>query len=319
MHGNTWTGFSDFSNRYWKPLQPLQRAGLAARLGGLHDLVNLAFLISGTATGYSLLKRCVPVLLQLAALNPTLWYNDSTISIPEGIANPRYEITQFIIYDTIIALSLGTPPLLHYNTAPSWVDEAPGHYQIMYGFPVGVLLLLAKVNEWRTSRIVGRVSQSQSDWCSLEERLNNWHPTVCHTDGPNNNIARLAIQEAWRQAAMIYLYMGMREVNSADPRVETAVQQIAQLVGIFKTGSVLELHLLVPYLIAGIAARRETHRAVLRSKLTGEMVRKVNVFIIRGSDFAAVLDHLWHGVGSQGRPVTWDNYVQSPCAVLPVV
>ncbi|CAE6507134.1 unnamed protein product [Rhizoctonia solani] len=294
-------------------------SGLESRLGGLLDLVHLVCMISGTTTGYALFKRCAPVFLQLAALTPTLWSNNFTISILEAIQSPRYEVMQFVIGDTIIALSLGTPPLFHYNTTPSWIDEAPSHFQLMYGFPIGVLLLLAKINAWRTLRLAGQVEESQGNWDDWEQHLNNWNPTIDHTDGPNNNIARFTVQEAWRQSAIIYLHMGMREVNSADPRVETAVQQIVQLAGIFKMGSRLESHLLIPYFIAGVAARQEKHRAALRGKLSSGLIRRVNAFLLSGSDFVATLDHLWHGAGSEGRPITWEDYVQSRCIILPVV
>ncbi|KAH7338020.1 fungal-specific transcription factor domain-containing protein [Rhizoctonia solani] len=291
---------------------------LEGRLGGLHDLVHLVFMVCGTTVGYSLFKDSAPAFLQLAVLYPNIWSDDSTISIPEAIQSPRYEITQFIICDNIVSLTLGTPPLLNYNTTPSWADEAPSHYQLTYGFPVGILLLFAKVNARRTLRLTGEVGQSQEDWQDLVEHLNHWNPTPDFTDGPNNNIARFAVQEVWRQAAIIYLYMGMEEVNSADLRIENAVRQVVQLASIFQTDSPLELHLMIPYLIAGAVARQEKHRAVLRGKLTSEMVRKGHMLALRGSDFIAVLDHLWHGAGSEGRPIMWEDYVQSRCMVLPI-
>jgi hypothetical protein len=130
----------------------------------------------------------------------------------------------------------------------------------------------------------------------------------------------------------------MGGVNSADPRIETAVRQVVQLGRTIETGSSFELHLMVPSLVvcsvlpesaelsahnliqAGVAARWEKHRAALRSKVACGLLRKVNpqVLPIRGSDFIAVLDHLWHGAGSDGNPVTWEDYVGSRCAVLPV-
>ncbi|CEL52774.1 hypothetical protein RSOLAG1IB_11118 [Rhizoctonia solani AG-1 IB] len=288
-----------------------QGLDLAGRLGGLHDLVPLVFMVSGTATGYSLFKRCTPVFLRLAALHRDFWSDDSAISILNTIREPRYEAAQFVINDTILSLVLGTPPLLHYDTTPVWTAEPQFHYQLMYGFPIGVLLLLARINAWRASRIKGQASYSQNHWTDWEKQLDSWNPTIDYGDGPNNNIMRFMIQEAWRQATKIYLYLGAKDVNSADPRVETAVQQVFKLVSTLKVGDYLGTHLLIPCLLAGVAARREKHRAALRSRFAHEALRKVSVLMLRGSDFVPVLDHLWHGAGSEGRPITWEDYVQS--------
>lgn len=45
---------------------------------------------------------------------------------------------------------------------------------------------------------------------------------------------------------------------------------------------------------------------------------KQNVWVLRGADFALVLDHLWRGAGADGRPTTWDDYVNSRWAALPL-
>ncbi|CAE6406216.1 unnamed protein product [Rhizoctonia solani] len=294
---------------------------LVVRLTSLYDLVCFGSIVSGSATGYSLLQRCTPVFLRLAALDPKIWVDDSSISVPETFRNSQCEVIQFLIHDTLTALTLGTPPQLQYDTTSVWVDKAPGHYmEWVYGCPVGVFIFLAEINAWRTLRTMGQVAQNHSHCRDIESRLNRWSPIVDHTDEPNNDIARLAVREAWRQATLIYLYLGVSEVNSADPRVERAVKQVVQLGSTVAQGSSLELHFLVPSLIAGVAARQEKHRAALRNKVISESSQKVHPLAlpVRGADFVPVLDHLWHGVGSGGSPVTWDGYVQSRCITLPL-
>jgi hypothetical protein len=65
---------------------------------------------------------------------------------------------------------------------------------------------------------------------------------------------------------------------------------------------------------AGLAARYEKHRSIIRAKLLS--FQDMRVWLFRGTDFTAVLDHLWHGVGANGEPVMWDDYVRSRCAVV---
>ncbi|KDN47245.1 hypothetical protein RSAG8_03724, partial [Rhizoctonia solani AG-8 WAC10335] len=149
-----------------------------------------------------------------------------------------------------------------------------------------------------------------------EAAVRNWKPRVDYADQPSHLITRLAVQEAWRQAALIYLYMGMLEADSADDRVEPLARQVAQLAGTVEAGTPFETHLFIPCLIAGVAARKEKHRTILRKRIQAS--QKAEACLLRGADFSFVLDHLWHGAAAGGNPVTWDDYVNSRCLTMPV-
>ncbi|KAJ1305728.1 hypothetical protein OPQ81_010461 [Rhizoctonia solani] len=185
----------------------------------------------------------------------------------------------------------------------------------VYACPVVVLITLARVNASRVSQLMDRNTTSK---CieEYEAVIQNWKPRVDYEDQPSHLIVRLAVQEAWRQAALIYLYMAMCEANSADSRVESLVRQVAQLASTVEVGSPFETHLFIPCLIAGVAARKEKHRSILRKKI--QVSQKAEACLLRGADFSSVLDHLWHGVAAGGNPVTWDDYVNSRCLTMPV-
>ncbi|CAE7222373.1 unnamed protein product [Rhizoctonia solani] len=288
------------------------------RLGGLHDLTQLGFTVSGISFGYSLFQRSTPTFLRLAALEPNLWSDNSNILISKAIRS-RYEVSRFVAHDTLIALILGVPPLLHYDTTAPWSDEQSNRViELIYGIPIEVLYLLAKINARRVARLMGDMVQSQNEWRDIERSLKNGSSTIDHTDDPIKDITRFAVQETWRQATLIYCYMGVKDVNSADPRVEAAVQQVVQLGSTIEPGSALELHTLIPCVIAGAAARQEKHRASLRSKIASRSSRREIILVLRAAEFAAVLDHLWHGAGADGKPTTWEDYVHSRCAVIPI-
>ncbi|CAE6502676.1 unnamed protein product [Rhizoctonia solani] len=291
---------------------------IEGQLGGLHDLAYLGFMVSGIAFGYSLFQRCTHTFLRLAALSPDLWSDNSTISISKALRR-RYEASKFVAHDTIIACILGIPPLLHYDTTSPWGDEKSNRVlELVYGVPCETLYHFAKINAWRASRLMSEVAQSRSDWFDIEISLTNGSPAIDHTDEPVKDIARFAVQEIWRQSALIYFYMGVRGVNSADPRVEAAVQQVVQLGSTIEPGSALELHTLISCVIAGAAARQEKHRASIRSKVASRSFRREITLVLRVSEFTAVLDHLWHGAGIEGKPTTWEDYVQSRSSVLPI-
>ncbi|KAG8735956.1 hypothetical protein FRC10_009960, partial [Ceratobasidium sp. 414] len=67
---------------------------------------------------------------------------------------------------------------------------------------------------------------------------------------------------------------------------------------------------------AGACARSEKQRAVARRRL-GE-ISQDTPWMIRGSDFVPVLDHLWHGAAANGQPIHWGDYASSRRAALPV-
>ncbi|CAE7146367.1 unnamed protein product, partial [Rhizoctonia solani] len=127
----------------------------------------------------------------------------------------------------------------------------------------------AEVNSWRAARLVDpthptpTLEQQQQFRACLEE----WNPRLEYGDRPELVMGRLAVQECWRHAVLIYFYMGMCGADSADPRVEASVRQVSQLSATIETDHPLETHIAIPCIVAAAAARKEKHRAILRKKL----------------------------------------------------
>lgn len=84
--------------------------------------------------------------------------------------------------------------------------------------------MAARVNAWRAVRWTEDDSLSaggwpgssvasesgkpdEAEWKTAEKILKSWMPTIEEIDGSSNLVTRLAIQESWRQAVFIYLYM----------------------------------------------------------------------------------------------------------------
>ncbi|CAE6472868.1 unnamed protein product [Rhizoctonia solani] len=292
---------------------------LADRLAANCNLAVYAFMILNSSVGYTIFRKGAPIFLQLAAKFPELWKGDSAISLSRVLHAQRHELGKFALMDTVSALAFGIAPLIHYDTTPQEEDHNPGRYQFLepvYACPIIVLMALARVNAYRASRLMDRGATNSEGLEECEAAVRNWKPRVDYNDQPSQLISRLAVQEAWRQAALIYLYMGMCEASSSDERVEPLVRQVAQLASTVEAGGPFETHLFVPSLIAGVAARKEKYRAILRKKIQAS--QKAYACLLRGADFSFVLDHLWHGLAKGGSPVTWDDYVNSRCMTVSV-
>lgn len=234
-----------------------------------HQLAFTVCMIADTSTGYSLFKMCAPAFLRSATRFPELWSENSAIAIPKAIQCRDHEIRHFAFHDTVFALALGTLPLINYDTTTPWVDEGKEcGLEFVYGVPVGLILQIAKVNSSRATQLIGRAAPHQDEWREIESHIRRWNPSIDRTEGPSNTIVKFVVQECWRQTTLIYLYMVyqtfkildsslmlttifqcMCKVDSADPRVESAVRQVIQLASIMETFHPLKSHLFIPCLV----------------------------------------------------------------------
>ncbi|KAF8594321.1 hypothetical protein BDV93DRAFT_529375 [Ceratobasidium sp. AG-I] len=289
---------------------------LAIRLAGLHDLHFCVVALLGNSKGYSMFKANTSLFIQLAINCPSVWSRNFDISIYGTLRDGEFPLRQFVFYDTMSALAFSVPPLINYDTTPGTIEiDRRFALEWVYGCPSHIVVLIAKINAWRTLGSTGYAGASE-EWEDIEMMLQDWKPNVDPVGEAPNFIGRLAVHECWRHATQIYLYMGMCNVNSADPRVQLSVRQIVQLASTIEAENQLKQHVFMPCLVAGAAARQEKHRAILRSNVI--LSKDERVWILRGDGFAPVLDHLWHGAGSDGRPTTWDDYTDSRRTALPI-
>ncbi|CAE6478703.1 unnamed protein product [Rhizoctonia solani] len=242
-------------NRILGPHSPLVLVDdkhLADRLAAHCRLAVFAFMISNSSIGYTIFQKGVPIFLQLAIRFPNLWKDDSTISLSHTLHFGGYELAKFVVLDTIASLAFGIPSLIRYDTAIHSADHKPQRFQFLepvYACPIIVFMALAQVNECMVSRLMGQDNKASENMEEYETVVRNWEPRVDYADQPCELIARLAVQESWRQAALVYLYMGMYGVDSSDSRVERLVQQVAELASTIEGGSAFEAHLFIPCLI----------------------------------------------------------------------
>jgi hypothetical protein len=119
-------------------------------------------------------------------------------------------MSRFILADTICALAFGTVPLLNYDTTVHEDEISHGKYgflELVYSCPALFLVLIARINSARIARLVDQGGPNLTDVRELEERVQSWNPTLDYTENAPQSIGRLAVQEAWRQAVLLYAYM----------------------------------------------------------------------------------------------------------------
>ncbi|CAE6501353.1 unnamed protein product [Rhizoctonia solani] len=252
--------------------------------------LELAFLKSSlisSISGYAVLQKSLPRFLHLLAANPALYAEDCNgnlvVSFPRTFSALQHELKRFVMFDTTATLVLGVPPLVEYGYDGE-CDPVSHGLECIHGVPVAFVETISQVNSWKAGSKV-----PLDDWQTLESRVKSWQaqlPVAEDEDVGTENVARLTVQESWRHVALIYIYMA-------------SIRQIIQL-GEIVADLPIGVHMMVHCVIAGLGARYEKHRTIVREKLLS--FEGLRVWLFRAG----------------GAPVTWDDYVWSRCAVAPV-
>ncbi|CAE6506785.1 unnamed protein product [Rhizoctonia solani] len=298
---------------------------LHALSGGL-ELVFLDFMTANTHAGYQLFKKLAPTFLRAAQTLPS--YNQSEkVSLAEAFTSPHFEIGRFVFVDAVSSLIFGHSPLIDYDTSTPFVrpdldcNGYPGSIhptEWINGSPLELTSLIVKISLWRAKNPGVRCAPDEA-WKALEAEAWAWAPRVSSpvsTNEPSQMVVRMAVQEGWRHTGLIYLYMGMCGCMSDDPRVQTSVRQILQLLQILQPDLTTRSHYFIPCLVASVCTPSEKHRAELRNAFV--KVEKSLPWLFRAMDYKSLVDHLWHGAAAGGNPVRWEDFIEARRATMPI-
>ncbi|CAE6388241.1 unnamed protein product [Rhizoctonia solani] len=281
------------------------------------ELTSYKFVVSNSASGYSFLKMAVPLTIRVAYEYPQVWTKQGKISIHRILNDTTLpSFCAFLWMDTMASTFLGTTPLLCYDTSICEKSRSRHPMEWMNGCPREFIGWFGKLNEIRLNITRHGSCLIPIDWESMEKEIQAWKPVMDGVNFSRKNIARLAAVEGWRYAILIYLYVGICGVTTADHRVQSAVGQIIRLSHIMKQEAMYERHLFGPAIFAGICACSESQRNYVVCLVA--LQRHTRMWVLQVSDFVHVLLHLWAGAARGGHPITWDDYIRSRRAVLPV-
>ncbi|CAE6378494.1 unnamed protein product [Rhizoctonia solani] len=286
----------------------------------LSDILEMFFSKSrllNAATTYELFRRVAPNFLQMIYSDPTLWPTQSDptlVSIAHLLACPSFGPAYYMLMDIMGSMIYGVPHLMDYNTDIKLFHAEPHPAEWIDCFPGEFMILLAKINACRDQR-------STEDWRNIERQLIAWEPRPKFEPKGLESwkvVAWLALQETWKQTLLMYLYLAICGVPTDDPRIQSSLRQMFQLVGTIRRqdppGS--NVHFFAQCLITGICSRTEKQRRMVRERLG--CAAETRFWMFRDPEIVPVLDHLWLGAGMEGKPVTWNDYLYSRRTVLPL-
>ncbi|CAE6455546.1 unnamed protein product [Rhizoctonia solani] len=314
-----WMGYAKpIDTLHWQACNtPEEGWGLACAKGRLTVAIELTaykFFISNNTSGYAFLRRLVPLVTRVAYNYPQIWTKQGRVSVQKILQLGVIELCSFLWMDTMTSTLLGTTPFLCYDTSTH--EKLHSRYPLdwMNGCPQEFIGWFAKINTIRSTTTGRRSDSTLINWETVEKEIYGWKPIIDRADISRDSVTRLAVVEGWRNALLIYLYVGVCGLTSADRRVQIAVKQIIRLSQIVKHRATYERHLFGPAILAGACARLESHRRSILHVLAFQ--RRDRMWVLQISDFVFVLRHLWLGSAKDGGSITWDDYIRSRKAVL---
>ncbi|CAE7183088.1 unnamed protein product [Rhizoctonia solani] len=231
------------------------------------------------------------------------------INLPNLLSNINVGLEYFAMLDVLLSAVINRPMNFRYDTtfvlgvyaSVFDLEQGPGTRWV-YGVPDRLVITFARMNtllEDFGPSVDPRVIEE------LEAEIREVKPIVIASAYPSLAVGRLVVQECWRQAAYIYLYMGLCGADSHDARVIKAHDDFMEVFIRTKPARIPDSFLVLPLPIIGIAARRPSDQRLLASRMLAlpECARKGTT----GNQFIRMLECIWGLVNESGRPSTWSD------------
>lgn len=230
--------------------------------------------------------------------------SDRSIHLQLLLLQPVFSLRHYAIVDIFSSVTLERPMFFQYDTSydPN-VSPQVIHFQgevglqWLHGIPGLIVLVFARINVLREQGIHDIQAVSE-----VEQMLKSFVPIPSLSSDSSLIVARLMVQECWRQVAYIYLYMGLCGANADDPRVTKPLGRFMKLLDGTKPGHVPDAFLALTLAIAGVAARRDTDRRTIRQRtINSERFKYPGT---NGSEALLFLEYLWLRSDGESRPAT---------------
>ncbi|CUA67889.1 hypothetical protein RSOLAG22IIIB_07579 [Rhizoctonia solani] len=234
---------------------------------------------------------------------------DGLINLPTLFATTHPIFQHYIRMDAFLAMLTVRPMFFRYTVC--FTPEAPeslfsrveGSYSACrFGISDRLIMMFAYMNGLFED-FGSYVPQYLID--ELEQDIKRMKPIVGALTEPFLMIGRMAVQQAWFQAALIYLYMGLCGCDSTDGRVVTVRSRFHKLLASTKPRRIIDSFLVLPLVLLGVATESQEERNMIRRRMLAvpECARPGRM----GNDFVRILENIW----SKRRPMVWSDLRQA--------
>ncbi|CAE6467187.1 unnamed protein product [Rhizoctonia solani] len=288
----------------------------AKALDSALKVVVLHVYANSPAEAITLRREAAPIFRQICPEPP-----GASINLPSLLQHPLGSLPQYAYMGIICSILSDMPALFQYevpisgnqlsNPYPSLFGiQKDGLIQWVYGIPNQVLLLFAKMKEIRQDGLI----PNEETVDLLEQGIREIPPFSGSSSDRFLAVMRSVVQECWRQAAFIYLYMGVCGDPSDTPRVVEAFKRFMKLLNGTRPGRLPDDFLASPLMIVTLAAQRGRDRDVIRQRAA--RLNRCGQTFSTNDGVSRMVEDYWARADAEGRPIMWSDLAVSRRQVL---
>ncbi|CAE6460694.1 unnamed protein product [Rhizoctonia solani] len=216
-------------------------------------------------------------------------------------------------FPTLFRFKLPVPGSQYPNNRSSPLPiQEDGFVQWVYGVPNQILLLLATMKMMKQDKFV----PNKEMVALLEQDIRNVPPFSGSSSDRFLAVMRSVVQECWRQAAFVYLYMAVCEDSSDTPRVKEAFKRFMRLLDGTRPGRLPDEFLTSPLVIVSPAAQGVRDREVIKQRAV-RLHRNGRTFSTNHNlSILGTIEDYWARADAEGRPVLWSDVAVSRRKVM---
>ncbi|KDN37471.1 hypothetical protein RSAG8_10133, partial [Rhizoctonia solani AG-8 WAC10335] len=235
-------------------------------LNSIHEILAIQINTQPSTACVQLLDCAAPV-FRRACLEPP----GQPLNLPRILLEPNPNLRHFATIDIMKSVTTGRPTYFQYEV-PFSLELCEQMYQMqdiyslqwLHGFPEQFIMLFAWINSLCETPGASENSELVA-W--IERQLPQIKIAIDESGDPVLRLGRMVVQECWRFAVLIYLYMALCKASALDPRVIRAQKGFMRLVRGIKPGRNPDAHLVSPMVVAGVATLEERDRDTLRQRI----------------------------------------------------
>ncbi|KAF8708026.1 26S proteasome regulatory complex, non-ATPase subcomplex, Rpn2 Psmd1 subunit, partial [Rhizoctonia solani] len=279
-------------------------------LGEALEIINLQMQAGPLRTSMELMAETAPLFRSACPEAP-----HELIDLPAKLTHPDISLRHFVTIDVILSAAVLRPMHFRYKTHSSkdFRDREDWGLQWFNGVPGELILIMARINMLLVDYWANVDPEVIAE---IERQLKEFKSAPGKSPDAYLMVARLAVQECWRLAVLVYLYMCLCGADAKDPRVEKAQRSFMRVLDRTKPNRTPDVFLLAPMTIVGRATYRPRERDIIRRRLLN--IQECAHPGTCGNDAVRILEAMWARSDAEGRSVVWSDgrlAVRSVCGI----
>ncbi|CAE6533003.1 unnamed protein product [Rhizoctonia solani] len=282
---------------YFEPSREMDRCYALGAIEQTFELVTILCKFGTLSDIINVMQHAAPVFRRACPDSP-----ENLVNLPSLLTTIDISLQSYATHDILLAMLTHRPMFFRYDvTYPPHISDAsfstedgPG-LRWLYGVPDWLMVILARMNtllEDYGSCLDPGVAKG------LEEEIRSKRTIVAGGVDPSLSMGRIVVQESWRLAALVYLFMALCGADSKDARVTKVHSKFMKLYTGVEARRIPDSFLVLPMLILGLPAPRKDRKLIRERMLDLMECSRSNTF---GNQVVRILDDIWARADERGR------------------